>query len=151
MLRVLITGMSGSGKSTVLRELQSRGFAAVDLDHGWCLPQVDGRQLWDEVKLRRVLATDTSDVLFVGGCEENMSAFLPDFDRVVLLSAPIAVLLARIDARTEHDFGKSPEERARVLADLEEVEPRLRRIAHVEVQTDRALEDVIEDVLAVVA
>ena len=80
-----------------------------------------------------------------------MSAFLPDFDRVVLLSAPIAVLLARIDARTEHDFGKSPEERARVLADLEEVEPRLRRIAHVEVQTDRALEDVIEDVLAVVA
>jgi predicted ATPase len=34
--KVLITGMSGTGKSTVLAELAQRGFRAVDPDEpGW--------------------------------------------------------------------------------------------------------------------
>lgn len=32
MKRVLITGMSGTGKSAVIRELAARGFRAVDID-----------------------------------------------------------------------------------------------------------------------
>jgi dephospho-CoA kinase len=32
MKRVLITGMSGTGKSTVILELAARGYKAVDLD-----------------------------------------------------------------------------------------------------------------------
>ena len=32
MKRVLITGMSGTGKSAVVRELAARGYPAVDLD-----------------------------------------------------------------------------------------------------------------------
>ena len=34
--RVLITGMSGTGKSTLIRELAARGYKAVDADDpGW--------------------------------------------------------------------------------------------------------------------
>jgi GTPase SAR1 family protein len=34
--RVLLTGMSGTGKSTLIGELVARGFKAVDLDEdGW--------------------------------------------------------------------------------------------------------------------
>ena len=34
---VLVTGMSGTGKSTVLAELARRGHAVVDTDErGWC-------------------------------------------------------------------------------------------------------------------
>lgn len=37
MRRILITGMSGTGKSTVIEHLGSMGFKAVDLDDGyWC-------------------------------------------------------------------------------------------------------------------
>ena len=35
MKRVLLTGMSGTGKSTVINELAARGYQAVDTDdHG---------------------------------------------------------------------------------------------------------------------
>jgi len=36
--RVLVTGMSGTGKSSVVRELAARGFKAVDTDDGWSEP-----------------------------------------------------------------------------------------------------------------
>ena len=32
MKRVLLTGMSGTGKSTVINELAARGYKAVDID-----------------------------------------------------------------------------------------------------------------------
>jgi dephospho-CoA kinase len=32
MNRVLVTGMSGAGKSTVIQELQRRGYKAIDTD-----------------------------------------------------------------------------------------------------------------------
>jgi dephospho-CoA kinase len=40
-----VTGMSGTGKSTVLEELRRRGYYTVDTDHGdW--EQAQG--VWDE-------------------------------------------------------------------------------------------------------
>lgn len=42
MSRVLIAGMSGAGKTTVLAELSRRGHRTLDTDYdGWVL--VDGR------------------------------------------------------------------------------------------------------------
>jgi predicted ATPase len=36
MRAILVTGMSGTGKSTALQELRQRGFEAVDTDEpGW--------------------------------------------------------------------------------------------------------------------
>jgi poly(3-hydroxybutyrate) depolymerase len=36
MRRVLLTGISGVGKSTVVAELAARGYKTVDTDYGWC-------------------------------------------------------------------------------------------------------------------
>ena len=45
---VFVTGMSGAGKSTVLRELHRQGVETVDTDYGsWC-HDVDGDYVWDE-------------------------------------------------------------------------------------------------------
>ena len=67
---------------------------------------------------------------------------------MVLLSAPRAVMLARIAARSTNSFGQNEAERDRILADLAEVEPRLRRSATVEITTDRPLADVVSAVEA---
>ena len=149
MKRVLLTGMSGVGKSAVVAELRARGFRAVDTDEGWCEPVADGRQRWRESAIRELLDTDDADVLFVAGCEENQTVFYPRFDHIILLSAPIEVLLERLAQRTNNPYGKSAEERRRVLADLDAVEPLLRQGADHEIATDVALDEVVTAVLTV--
>jgi len=148
--RVPLTGMSGVGKSSVIAELRARGFRAVDTDEGWCEPLPDGRQQWRESAVRELLDSDDTDVLFVAGCEENQVVFYPQFDHVVLLSAPLGVLAERLALRTNNPYGKSAEDWRRVVADVEAVEPLLRRGADHEVMADVALEEVVSAVLMAV-
>ena len=150
MKRVLLTGMSGTGKSSVVRELVARGYKAVDTDDGFCEPQPDGRQLWRVDAVEALLATEDADVLFVAGCEENQRQFHSRFDHIVLLSAPLETLLERLAARTTNTYGKDPEELRRFLEDVETVEPLLRRVADHEVRTTAPLEEVVTTVLRLV-
>lgn len=147
MRRVLITGMSGTGKSSLIASLAALGYRAVDTDDGWCEPQPDGRQRWREDAIAALLATGDADVLFLAGCEENQVKFYPQFDRIILLSAPADVVTQRLAARTNNPFGKSAEDRRRILADLQEVEPLLRRIADCEIDTTMPLSEVVRAVL----
>jgi hypothetical protein len=63
--RVLLTGMSGTGKSSVIQALAARGYKAVDTDDGWCEPLPDGRQRWREDAIEQLLAVEDADMLFV--------------------------------------------------------------------------------------
>ena len=92
MRRVLLTGMSGTGKSSVVAALAARGYKAVDTDDGWCEPLPDGRQRWREKAIGELLAIEDTGVLFVAGCEENQVRFHPRFDVIILLSAPAEIL-----------------------------------------------------------
>jgi len=148
--RILLTGMSGTGKSSVTRELVALGYKAVDTDDGCCQPHPDGRQMWREDAIETLLATEDADVLFVAGCEENQGRFLPQFDHVVLLSAPVGTLVERLATRTNNSYGKTPDELRRVLDDILIVEPLLRRVAHHEVRTTVPLNEVVTTVLRLV-
>ena len=145
--RVLLTGMSGTGKSSVIEALAARGYKAVDTDHGWCEPLPDGRQQWREDAIERLLATEDADVLFVAGCEENQVRFHPQFDVIILLSAPADVLAERLVSRTGNPYGKRPGEFRRVFDDLRVVEPLLRKAADHEIRTTMPLSDVVTAVL----
>jgi shikimate kinase len=135
--------MSGTGKSSVVGELTARGYKAVDTDDGWCEPLPDGRQRWREDAVERLLDTEDADVLFVAGCEENQVRFLPRFDHIVLLSAPLETLLHRLATRTGNPYGKAPAERRRFLEDVDAVEPLLRQSATVEIRTAAPLPEVV--------
>ena len=145
--RVLLTGMSGTGKSSVINALAACGYKAIDTDDGWCEPQPDGRQRWRENAIDQLLATEDADVLFVAGCEENQVRFHPRFDLIILLSAPAEVLVERLVSRTGNSFGKSPSELERVLDDLRAVEPLLRHAADHEIRTVKPLSHVVTEVL----
>jgi broad-specificity NMP kinase len=156
MTAVLITGMSGVGKSTVLAELARRGHRVVDCDEAAWSEQVrsaDGfgiEQLWREEPVARLLAEPLPDHLFLAGCAANQVKFYDRFAAVVLLSAPREVLLSRLATRSTNLFGRTEVERARILGDLESVEPLLRRSATVEISTDRPLAEVVTAVEAFV-
>jgi hypothetical protein len=145
--RVLLTGMSGTGKSSVVRELAGLGYKAVDTDDGWSEPLPDGRQRWREDAIVWLLDTEDAEVLFIAGCEENQVRFHPRFDLIILLSAPAGVILGRLAARTTNRYGKTPGELRRILHDVQVVEPRLRRVADHEVLTTMPLPDVVATVL----
>jgi dephospho-CoA kinase len=145
--RILLTGMSGTGKSSVVRELVARGYKAVDTDDGWCEPLPDGRQQWREDTIEELLDTEDADVLFVAGCEENQVGFHPRFDQIILLTAPIETVLERLATRATNPFGKSAEERQRVLDDTAAVEPLLRGVADHEVVTTAPLAEVVTTIL----
>ena len=145
--RVLITGMSGTGKSSALAELRRRGFEAVDTDEpGWSeWSDEDGGYLWDEERIAELLDRDRGVTLFVSGTVSNQGRFYPRFDAFVLLSAPVDVLLARVAARTTNDYGKAEAERAEILANLAEVEPLLRATCTHELDATQPLAEVVAE------
>jgi broad-specificity NMP kinase len=146
MRRILVTGMSGTGKSAALAELRSRGFEVVETDGpGWSeWSDDDGGYVWREDRIAGLLDRERETTLYVSGTVSNQGRFYSRFDAVVLLSAPANVLLRRIDRRTANDFGKRPEERAQILADIAEAEPLLRATCTHEVDATQPLDVVVE-------
>ncbi|WP_083420297.1 AAA family ATPase [Mycolicibacterium llatzerense] len=147
---VLVTGMSGVGKSTALAALAQRGYATVDTNDGPWIEVTDGEPLWQEPLIDELLNQRRDRPLFVQGTVANQWRFYDRFDAIVLLTAPTDVLLDRLQRRTNNPFGKTADERARILADIAETEPLLRRSATHEIETTRPLSEVV-DILADIA
>ena len=152
----MVTGMSGTGKSSALAELGRRGYRVVDTDDpGWtewvAAPgEVGGGEwLWVEDRVTELLDRDEGGTLFVQGCVRNQGRFYDRFDAVVLLSAPARVILDRIASRTTNDYGKAPPERELILHHLETVEPLLRAGCTHELDASRPLDDIVGDLIAI--
>jgi hypothetical protein len=159
MARVLVTGMSATGKSAALAELGRRGYRAVDTDDpGWrtyreYVGSSDelhrGEWLWVEERITGLLDSDDGRSLFIAGCVRNQSRFYDRFDAVVLLSAPADVILDRVARRTTNNYGKTPLERAMILDDLARVEPLLRKGCTHELDASRPLADIVAELTAI--
>jgi shikimate kinase len=149
VVRVLVTGMSGVGKSTLLAELSRRGYETVDTDYGgWRRP--DGT--WDEQRMAALL--DRHATVVVSGTVDNQRRFYDRFHHVVLLSAPPAVLVERVVNRSNNPYGRTSEQQADIGRYVREVEPLLERGATVRLDGRRPvseLADAVEQLLTATA
>ncbi len=162
MRRILITGMSGTGKSTVVLELQRLGFHAVDADTSEYSEFVQaapgdvtgvGNGLdwaWKPDEIERLLDSGNDDILLISGCSPNQGRFSSRFDRIVLLTADKATIAKRLSERTSNSFGKSADELARTLQLVDEIEPLLRERADVIIDTGKPLEQVVARIVKVI-
>jgi dephospho-CoA kinase len=147
--RVLITGMSGVGQSSLLHELAARGYRTVDTGYGAYFQVIDGERLWREGRISVLLASAPGElpcVLFVQGTTRNQVLFYPRFDHIVLLSAPPEVLAARLAAHHQ-PLREDPAELAEALHYQQTVEPLLRASATLEVVTTVPVTQVADIVL----
>lgn len=147
MKRVLLTGMSGTGRSAVIRALAARGCEAHDLDtpewSHWIdadpsdsLTPARGKDwVWQEDRVRALLLRPRSMPLFVSGCAENMGRLFHLIDDIVLLSAPVATIMKRLAARPEGGYGSGAHDRRKVRELMSTIEPRLRALASHEIDT----------------
>lgn len=159
-MKVLITGMSGTGKTAVISELKTRGFAAIDLDtpewSHWVaaapadgLTPADGKDwIWQEDRVRALLSAPQDGLLFISGCAENMHRLYPLIDRIFLLSAPIDAIMARLEKRSTDGYGHTAEERARIAALIATIEPLLREAAHHEISTSGPTNETVDRILS---
>lgn len=136
--KVLITGLSGVGKSTVLEALRGRGWHTVDTDEDGLVDEHPDRT---ELRLPEILVIleqpHTDRPLVVAATGEGQGRLYPLVDHVVLLTAPWPVLEERLLSRAGNDFGKDPGELERIRADLEEHEPLLHRGADLVLDTSQ--------------
>jgi shikimate kinase len=161
MKRVLITGMSGTGKSAAVGELVRRGHWAVDLDtpewSEWVaadpsdhLTPAGGKDwVWREDRVRALLSQQERGLLFVSGCAENMRRLFPLIDTIILLSAPVATIMERLKSRSSDAYGSSDVERQKVGELIAAIEPLLRQSADHEIDSSGPIGCTVDEVLRV--
>jgi broad-specificity NMP kinase len=143
--------MSGTGKSTVLAELERRGYRVVDTDYGgWTeeSPLSDGsgsEWLWREDRIASLLTNHLEGDLFVSGCVSNQAKFYSRFDAIVLLSASLDVILNRLTSRDTNVYGKTDMERKLIAHHWATVEPLLRAGASAEIDTRKPVGEVADE------
>jgi dephospho-CoA kinase len=162
MKHVLITGMSGTGKSAAIQELAARGHNAYDLDtpewSQWIeadlsdeLTPAKGRDwVWRVDRVRALLSQPMDGTLFISGCAENMNRLFPFIDTIILLSAPLATIMERLAARSPDDYGYAAEAGRKVADLISTVEPLLRDSADHEIDTRKPIAATVDEILRTV-
>lgn len=164
-----VTGVSGTGKSTVTKELNKRGIImAIDQDskeYGLCSWKHNktmkeakfeygiGKEFleandWycDIEKLKQIL-NDNKNITFVCGVSANQNEYLNIFDKVFLLRCSPDELVKRIDKREDHNFGKDPAEKEHILNWYGEFEKDLINRGAVVIDSDKSIDVVVGEIL----
>lgn len=157
MANYLISGLSGTGKSSVCAEFKRRGYKAVESDEvfgyygdpktGLPAPRHQLNWIWDKKKVDEVLLNANDGDIFVCGGSMNESDFKSYFKKSFTLYVDDATLEQRLLTRTNNNFGKHPEDLARQLDwNKGTVEYAISR-GRIPVDATRPLAEVVDDIL----
>ncbi|KXH85545.1 AAA family ATPase [Chryseobacterium kwangjuense] len=140
MKSIYITGMSGTGKSSVIQHLNEKGFTAIDTDYGdWKeFSLSDGTPEWllNEEKVKKLLSKPLASPVFIAGCCSNQVNLYPFFDHILLLSTSLETILERVLTRTSNPYGQLAHERDEIIRNFKNIQPLLQEGADFEFNTE---------------
>lgn len=166
-MKIFITGIAGTGKTTVLSELQKHGYVVIDLDatgicrwknketqefveygetgrdyewltkHGWYC---------DVEKLKQIMSVIREDEdVFVAGIAENIEEVSQEFDKVFIITASDTIVKERLNARTSNHFAKKEEEQDFVLEHSKKLLENIKDF--IEIDANKSPTEVAEEIL----
>lgn len=167
---IYITGNSGSGKSSVRKELLRRGYEAYDTDDdditAWRHKTTDKlvvrpvaehdrtKEWYDEhdwkmsrQKVEELAAKAKDKPIFLCGSPSNADEMLDLYDKIICLTLDKETLKNRIASRTDHDFGKAPDELNNILGWHDSFQDRYKDMGAVMIDAAQPIEDVVDSIL----
>ena len=134
---IFLTGIAGSGKSTLFKELVRRGHEAIDADEklSFWVNTASGERVsasdhtlttdpeffeehdWyiDVEAVERLAQEAKNKTIYICGSVANEEQVRHSFEKVYCLFVDEASLTSRIQSRTDKDFGKTEHELAHLL------------------------------------
>lgn len=112
----LIEGVSGTGKTSVCKELRRRGYHAINGDRELAYQgdpetgtRMDGatheNHIWHVDKVKALVGNQDEPVTFFCGGSRNFSKFIDLFDGVFVLEVDLDTLNRRLEERPENEWG----------------------------------------------
>lgn len=165
---VLVTGVAGTGKSTLEEVLRNKGHATIDIDNGFASwQQNDTRERvsapinqpasWYEAhdwytekqKLTEYIQNykKSPSPLFVFGNTADLDSLPYLFDTVYALEYnDEETIRHRIDNRTTNDYGKDPVEFAALLSYYRPMQKRFRAMGAIPIDCTFPIESVVQEI-----
>ena len=127
---ILITGIAGSGKSSVSKALNALGYQSYDIedidglfkmiykDTGRVATDFNNDNLekvkrgdWicDKENLKEIIRKENADIAFYCGTASNVDDLISLFDKVIVLKTSPDVIKQRLSTRKPKDFGNTKE------------------------------------------
>lgn len=169
MKNYLITGVAGTGKSTIAKQLRKRGYAAYDTEEGFSY-YIDKRtgercaypkqpspewyqnheRVFDEKVLMNLLKKHSAEPLFIASITANQAKYYDQFDKIFLLTAPDEVIVHRLGTRTNNYFGRHPLDLQRVIGRHQQFDDELKAIGAQPVDSTKPIAAIAGEIISAV-
>ena len=169
-MKIFVTGISGTGKSTTAKKLEERGYKTIDIDHvpnlcAWVdnntgekahISNTDGPDnkfmdendyVCDTQKLSELVPE--GETVFVFGAVGDNSDLLHMFDKAILFQCNPETMTDRLTNRDTNDFGKNPEVQERILKWRLVFDDLMLKEGAIPVNTDKPVDEVVEEVIKI--
>ena len=171
-MKILITGIAGTGKSTIVKALNERGIVAIDLHDVPDLffwqdkiteekieyTPVHSKEWFDtvdrlcDIGRLKEMVSQYDDIVMAGTTSgRNHKDFLSLFDKIILLQTDPQTIVYRMQTRTNKSgYGKTRAEQEDNIEWQKEYDSLLILFGAIPVDTKGKLEDVVDKIIEII-